>query len=533
MHARDDDRSQVAERAARTEARAARGSVGAALTGLKAMQAGSGNRAVVQMLRRAAAGGQSSGGGTVQRSGVRDVLRRPGRPLDAGLRSDMEGRMGADFSDVRIHDDSAAAASAAEVGARAYTSGSHVVIGKGGADRRTLAHELTHVLQQRQGPVAGTDNGAGLKVSDPSDRFERAAEANAVRVMRRPAPGGDGGHPRHEGHADHGGQHAEEGEHAAARPGAGGGMLQRAAVFEPFTNMTPSPATLGGLTTDTLAGSGYVYPGGGTLGNSLYLEKMLSNTGGGSSPGEPADITTMKLADVNLVRARGQQNVATAMHAINGDFVAGANDTAWNIFMGSAKSNTQEHFHKVERPIRASMQSGTNGLVAAYEQWIAANPPTALGDGKVGWAAPGQTVQGAESSAKALKPYETSHPAVTHVLDPAAPLSKPHAKWPKLVHYRVTPNYTYSSDPAQWPQFLKDNLQAAQKLVDDEQAKPANQQDKDGLKNELAAMAILKKRAHQLFPETYSCAADYYLASYNPAAPWYHSSESDSYDAEA
>ncbi|WP_408055332.1 eCIS core domain-containing protein [Streptomyces paludis] len=68
------------------------------------------------------------------------------------------------------------------------TSGSHVVIGRGGGDKHTLAHELTHVIQQRQGPVAGTDNGSGLRVSDPSDRFEREAEANAQRVMRGPAP---------------------------------------------------------------------------------------------------------------------------------------------------------------------------------------------------------------------------------------------------------------------------------------------------------------------------------------------------------
>nr|WP_318839603.1 DUF4157 domain-containing protein [Streptomyces arboris] len=69
-----------------------------------------------------------------------------------------------------------------------YTSGSHVVIGDGGADKLTLAHELTHVIQQRSGPVAGTVNGAGLKVSDPSDRFEREAEANATRVMRSAVP---------------------------------------------------------------------------------------------------------------------------------------------------------------------------------------------------------------------------------------------------------------------------------------------------------------------------------------------------------
>ncbi|MFI2351760.1 hypothetical protein ACH492_33090 [Streptomyces sp. NPDC019443] len=42
---------------------------------------------------------------------------------------------------------------------------------------------MTHVIQQRQGPVAGADNGAGPRISDPSDRFEQEAEASARRVM--------------------------------------------------------------------------------------------------------------------------------------------------------------------------------------------------------------------------------------------------------------------------------------------------------------------------------------------------------------
>lgn len=157
-----------------------------------------GNAAIVQMLRQAGhpwarhQHGPGCGHGAeppaeqprVQRSAVHAVLGTSGRPLDDTTRTDMETRFGTDFSDVRIHDDGAAKASAAEVGARAYTSGSHVVIGEGGNDQHTLAHELTHVVQQRQGPVTGTDNGAGLSVSDPSDRFEKEAEANAVRVMR-------------------------------------------------------------------------------------------------------------------------------------------------------------------------------------------------------------------------------------------------------------------------------------------------------------------------------------------------------------
>jgi hypothetical protein len=61
----------------------------------------------------------------------------------------MEARFGADFSDVRVHTGEAARASAAELSARAYTSGSHVVFGDGGVDKHTLAHELTRVIQQR------------------------------------------------------------------------------------------------------------------------------------------------------------------------------------------------------------------------------------------------------------------------------------------------------------------------------------------------------------------------------------------------
>ncbi|MEW2619487.1 DUF4157 domain-containing protein [Streptomyces sp. NPDC048106] len=142
----------------------------------------------VQRLATSAHASHADADEVVQTSAVRSVLGSAGRPLDAGVRADMEARLGADFSDVRVHTGAAARRSAAEVNARAYTSGNHVVIGDGGGDRHTLAHELTHVIQQRSGPVAGTDNGSGLRVSDPSDRFEREAEANARRALAGSAP---------------------------------------------------------------------------------------------------------------------------------------------------------------------------------------------------------------------------------------------------------------------------------------------------------------------------------------------------------
>ncbi|MFJ4595329.1 MULTISPECIES: DUF4157 domain-containing protein [unclassified Kitasatospora] len=193
---------------------------GSAQTAL-ALQRGIGNAAVSRVIERSrhqhGAGcdhpqAAVGAGAPVQRSTVHDVLSTGGRPLDDATRTEMEARIGADFSDVRIHTGQAARASAAEVGARAYTSGNHVVIGDGGMDRHTLAHELTHVVQQRQGPVAGTDNGDGLKVSSPSDRFEREAEANATRVLSGAVPA-----------------QRRTGDAPAARPGAP--VVQRAITY--------------------------------------------------------------------------------------------------------------------------------------------------------------------------------------------------------------------------------------------------------------------------------------------------------------
>jgi hypothetical protein len=125
-----------------------------------------------------------------ERSPVHDVVGSGGgSPLPTDVRTDMETRLGADFGDVRVHTDDKAHDSARAVHAQAYTVGSDVVFQRGGYDptstagRTTLAHELTHVVQQRSGPVDGAPAAGGIKVSDPSDRFEREASANAERAM--------------------------------------------------------------------------------------------------------------------------------------------------------------------------------------------------------------------------------------------------------------------------------------------------------------------------------------------------------------
>lgn len=88
---------------------------------------------------------------------VNEVLHSPGQPLDFPTRAFMEKRFGHDFSRVRVHSGETAEQSARDMRALAYTMGHDIVFGMGRFSpgthegRRLIAHELTHVVQQRQG----------------------------------------------------------------------------------------------------------------------------------------------------------------------------------------------------------------------------------------------------------------------------------------------------------------------------------------------------------------------------------------------
>jgi hypothetical protein len=127
---------------------------------------------------------QRSGGGIMEGGRVHpDVsaqinsARGRGAPLDPGLRDHMSGALGHDFADVRVHDDALASTLAQSVQARAFTTGADIFFARGeyqpaaASGRELLAHELTHVIQQRGAPVTGE-----MRVSDPGDAFEREAE---------------------------------------------------------------------------------------------------------------------------------------------------------------------------------------------------------------------------------------------------------------------------------------------------------------------------------------------------------------------
>jgi len=106
-----------------------------------------------------------------------------GRPLDARIRDRMERFFGADFSTVRVHEGPAASA----IGALAFTVGEALYFAPGLYDPATrqgvelLGHELTHVVQQRDGRVRNPYGGGVAIVQDPG------LEAEADEMGRRVA----------------------------------------------------------------------------------------------------------------------------------------------------------------------------------------------------------------------------------------------------------------------------------------------------------------------------------------------------------
>ena len=91
--------------------------------------------------------------------------RGGGSSLPTALRSRMESGFGADFSNVRIHNDATSAFLSNAIQAKAFTYGNDIYFNCGqyspssSDGQRLLAHELTHTLQQT-GRVGRADEGA-------------------------------------------------------------------------------------------------------------------------------------------------------------------------------------------------------------------------------------------------------------------------------------------------------------------------------------------------------------------------------------
>jgi hypothetical protein len=98
----------------------------------------------------------------------------------------MEGHFGHDFSRVRVHADARAAAAAGATESQAFTVGRDIVFGAGHwnphttSGQRLLAHELTHVLQQRSAPWSGTVGAIELTGPDHPAEYEARSVASGI-----------------------------------------------------------------------------------------------------------------------------------------------------------------------------------------------------------------------------------------------------------------------------------------------------------------------------------------------------------------
>lgn len=123
-----------------------------------------------------------------------------GNPIPQKAKTEMEQGFGMDFSQVRIHTDSQAQNMSQDLGAQAFTYGSDIYFNSGKfapnskQGKKLMAHELTHVVQQR-GKVNSTIQralGDGHDLNSP--RFRRDTELEEVydgnKVLERGERGG-------------------------------------------------------------------------------------------------------------------------------------------------------------------------------------------------------------------------------------------------------------------------------------------------------------------------------------------------------
>ncbi|WP_187346017.1 eCIS core domain-containing protein [Sorangium cellulosum] len=145
---------------------------------------------------------------------VEDYLNRSrggGRRVSPNVRNPVEALLQRDLRDVRVHDDALASEAAAALEARAFTSGSDIYVsaGESSSDRRLMAHELTHVVQQSR---SARPQPAAVEIGGQTERPPELPPARttmddpAQRDQTPTAPGRGADHDRREAGASPSGQ---------------------------------------------------------------------------------------------------------------------------------------------------------------------------------------------------------------------------------------------------------------------------------------------------------------------------------------
>jgi hypothetical protein len=128
---------------------------------------------------------RASDGSSVASGSVENRLagsKGGGSPLPDDVRSFMEPRFGADFSNIKVHTDSNAVQMNKELGAQAFAHGSDIYYGAGKSPGKNelTAHELTHTIQQ----------GAAVRMNkevrrSPNQQFEEKEQLQAKKLPDR------------------------------------------------------------------------------------------------------------------------------------------------------------------------------------------------------------------------------------------------------------------------------------------------------------------------------------------------------------
>ena len=130
--------------------------------------------------RPAAASGHASHDADAEAADRIEMARKGvGQPLPANVRTRLEHGFGERLDSVRVDGSAAARAAAASIGARAYTEGERITLGHGESehDLRLMAHEATHVVQNRRAGQRGQP--AAVAPTEIRRDVQRAPEADS------------------------------------------------------------------------------------------------------------------------------------------------------------------------------------------------------------------------------------------------------------------------------------------------------------------------------------------------------------------
>ncbi len=153
---------------------------GASLPPLATLQQQIGNRAVARALAQRS--GDSPAELDDETAARINRARSEGQPLDSAIGSELGAAFGQDLSGVRVHTSPEADSLSRALNARAFTSGRDIFFRSGAYEphstsgQQLIAHEVTHVVQQRVGAVPSAER---MTVNPPGDIFEQEADAAA------------------------------------------------------------------------------------------------------------------------------------------------------------------------------------------------------------------------------------------------------------------------------------------------------------------------------------------------------------------